>query len=172
MLNSKSRTIEWNTSCCLHVTNWSDEYFKLHPLCNISYQLRKFRYDWQICTCNMNIFVGQNSRWIVLYVYTKIAFDIARKNKFCTRKHSTRMRTDRAVTRSSSQQVAMRPIVDRQTRVKTLPSPWGSLRRQHSSKMRTARLSAIRVSMATTRCQYHGGRYPYPLCIPIPHWHN
>ena len=78
------------------------------------------------------------------------------------------MRTDRAVTRSSSEQVAMRPIVDRQTSVKTLPSPWGSVRRQHSSKMRTARLSAIRVSIATTRCQYHGGRYPYPwIYLPL-----
>ena len=32
------------------------------------------------------------------------------------------MRTDRAVTRSSSERVATRPIVDRQTPVKTLPS--------------------------------------------------
>ena len=35
------------------------------------------------------------------------------------------MPTDRAVTRTSSERVAMRPIVDRQTRVKTLPSPCG-----------------------------------------------
>ena len=39
-----------------------------------------------------------------------------------TRKHSSRMHTDRAVTRSSSEPVAMRPIVDRQKPVKTLPS--------------------------------------------------
>ena len=39
-----------------------------------------------------------------------------------TRKHSSRMRTDRAVTRPSSEPVGMRPIVDRQTPVKTLPS--------------------------------------------------
>ena len=40
-----------------------------------------------------------------------------------TRKHSSRMRTDRAVTRMSSDRVAMRPIVDRMTgAVKTLPS--------------------------------------------------
>ena len=32
------------------------------------------------------------------------------------------MHTDRAVTRPSSEPVAMRPIVDRQTPVKTLPS--------------------------------------------------
>ena len=32
------------------------------------------------------------------------------------------MRTDRAVTRPSSEPVSMRPIVDRQTPVKTLPS--------------------------------------------------
>ena len=32
------------------------------------------------------------------------------------------MRTDRALTRPSSDRVAMRPIVDRQTPVKTLPS--------------------------------------------------
>ena len=38
------------------------------------------------------------------------------------RKHSSRMRTDRAVKRMSSDQVAKRPIVDRQTPVKTLPS--------------------------------------------------
>ena len=38
------------------------------------------------------------------------------------RKHSSRMRTDRAVTRSSSEPVSMRPIVDRQAPVKTLPS--------------------------------------------------
>ena len=34
------------------------------------------------------------------------------------------MRTDRAVTRPSSEPVSMRPIVDRQTSVKTLPSLW------------------------------------------------
>ena len=39
-----------------------------------------------------------------------------------TRKHSSRMRTDRAVTRSSNKPVSMRLIVDRQTTVKTLPS--------------------------------------------------
>ena len=35
------------------------------------------------------------------------------------------MRADRAVTTLSSERVAMRPIVDRQTPVKTLPSPYG-----------------------------------------------
>ena len=39
-----------------------------------------------------------------------------------TRKHSNKMRTDRAVTRPSSERVAMRPKVDRQTPVKTLPN--------------------------------------------------
>ena len=39
-----------------------------------------------------------------------------------TRMHSSRMRTDRAVTRSSSERVAARLIVDRQTPVKILPS--------------------------------------------------
>ena len=39
-----------------------------------------------------------------------------------TRKHLSRMRTDRAVTRLSSEPVSIRPIVDRQTPVKTFPS--------------------------------------------------
>ena len=39
-----------------------------------------------------------------------------------TRKHSSRMHTNRAVTRPSSERVAIRPIVDRQTPVKTLHS--------------------------------------------------
>ena len=38
-----------------------------------------------------------------------------------TRKNFSRMRTVRAVTRSSSEPVSMRPIVDSQTPVKTLP---------------------------------------------------
>ena len=46
------------------------------------------------------------------------------ENTLKTRKHSNRMRTDRAV-RPSSERVAMWPIVDRQTPVKTLPSPCG-----------------------------------------------
>ena len=37
------------------------------------------------------------------------------------RKHYSMMRTDRAVTRMSSEPVAIRPTVDRQTPVKTLP---------------------------------------------------
>ena len=36
--------------------------------------------------------------------------------------HSSRMRTDRKVTMMSSDRVAMMPIVNRQTPVKTLPS--------------------------------------------------
>ena len=39
-----------------------------------------------------------------------------------TRKHSSRIRTDRAVTRPSSEPVSMRSIVDTQTPVNTLPS--------------------------------------------------
>ena len=39
-----------------------------------------------------------------------------------TRKRSSRMHTDHAVPRLSSELVAMRPTVDRQTPVKTLPS--------------------------------------------------
>ena len=42
--------------------------------------------------------------------------------KYHTRKHPNTMRTDRAITRPSSEPVGMRPIVDRQTPVKTLPS--------------------------------------------------
>ena len=38
-----------------------------------------------------------------------------------TRKHSSRMRSDHAVTRPSSEPVSMRQIVDIQTPVKTLP---------------------------------------------------
>ena len=45
------------------------------------------------------------------------------KNLKLTREHSNRMRTDRTVTRPSSEPMRpMRPIVDRQTPVKTLPS--------------------------------------------------
>ena len=40
---------------------------------------------------------------------------------FNSRKHSSGIRTDRAVARPSSKPVATRPIVDRQTPVKTLP---------------------------------------------------
>ena len=40
---------------------------------------------------------------------------------FITRKHSSRMRTDHSVTRPSGESVSMRPTVDRQTPVKTLP---------------------------------------------------
>ena len=39
--------------------------------------------------------------------------------------HTSRMRTDRAVTGPSSDRVVMRLIVDRQTPVKTLPSSCG-----------------------------------------------
>ena len=39
-----------------------------------------------------------------------------------TRKHSSRMRTDRAATRPSSEPAFLRLNLDRQTRVKTLPS--------------------------------------------------
>ena len=39
-----------------------------------------------------------------------------------TRKHSSRMRTDCAITRLSSEPVAMRPMVDKQRPVKSFPS--------------------------------------------------
>ena len=39
-----------------------------------------------------------------------------------TRKHSSRMHSDRAVTKLNSEPVSMRPIVDRQTPMKTLTS--------------------------------------------------
>ena len=39
-----------------------------------------------------------------------------------TRKHSSRMHTDCAVTMPRCERLGMRPIVDRQTPVKTLPS--------------------------------------------------
>ena len=42
-----------------------------------------------------------------------------------TRKYSSRMHTDRNITRLSRECVAMRLIVDGQTPVKTLPSPCG-----------------------------------------------
>ena len=48
---------------------------------------------------------------------------IGKNTKFNeTRKHSRRMRTDRAVIRPSCEPVTMTPIVDRQTPVKTLPT--------------------------------------------------
>ena len=42
-----------------------------------------------------------------------------------TRKLSSWMRTDRAVTKPSSERIAMKPIVDRQTLVEVSPSPCG-----------------------------------------------
>ena len=50
-----------------------------------------------------------------------ISHDFA-ENSMKTKKHSSRMCTDREVTRMSSGQVAMRRTVDRQTPVTTLPS--------------------------------------------------
>ena len=47
------------------------------------------------------------------------------KASISTRKHSSRMHTESAVTRPNNERVAMRPIVVRQTPVKSLPSPWG-----------------------------------------------
>ena len=40
--------------------------------------------------------------------------------------------------------------------------------RQHSSRMRTARLPTTCVLVAKTRCQYHGVSYTYMLGIPNP----
>ena len=50
-----------------------------------------------------------------------ISHDFA-ENSMKTKKHFSRMCTDRAVTRMSSGRVALRRTVDRQTPVKTLPS--------------------------------------------------
>ena len=50
-------------------------------------------------------------------------FEMAGDKHFTiTRKHSSRIHTNHAVTRPSSEAVSMTPIVDRQTHVKTLPS--------------------------------------------------
>ena len=53
---------------------------------------------------------------------TQIRLNSISGKKTPTRKHSSRMRTDHDVTRPSSEPVSMRPIVDRQTPLKTLPS--------------------------------------------------
>ena len=45
------------------------------------------------------------------------------------------MHTDRGVTRPSSERVAMKSIVDRQTSVKTLPSPWGRTEQKYMSQV-------------------------------------
>ena len=46
-------------------------------------------------------------------------------------------------------------------------SLWAFHRRQHSSRMCTARLPTVRVSVATTRCQSRGGvRYTHRLYLP------
>ena len=56
-----------------------------------------------------------------LKVYSLIQSLRVKLSKY-TRNHSRRTRTDRAVTRMTSDWAAMRLIVDRQTTVKTLPS--------------------------------------------------
>ena len=51
-------------------------------------------------------------------IYSLLAFFQLRKpvkRQLTKRKHSSRMRSDRAVTRTSNDRVAMRPIVDRMT---------------------------------------------------------
>ena len=59
------------------------------------------------------------SCWVSFLQICQLCLDLLSK-----RKQSSGMRTDRTVTRMSSDRVAMRPIVDRnwQTPVKTLPS--------------------------------------------------
>ena len=57
------------------------------------------------------------------------------------KKHSSRMRTDRAITRPSSEPVFMRSIVDRQTPVKTLPSLAVGNKCQFCAEIKTYRTS-------------------------------
>ena len=51
-----------------------------------------------------------------------LIFSFSTKKLHVTRKHSSRMRTDRTITKPNSERLVMRLIVDRQTPVKTLPS--------------------------------------------------
>ena len=83
--------------------NWSDWLPHhligcLHPLLHLIYIKVRF------CISLNNSLLNRWASWL---------YD---KAKVCsTRKHSGRMRTDRALTRMSSDRVAMRPIVDRMT---------------------------------------------------------
>ena len=65
--------------------------------------------------------------WKIRKIHIKGLFTLSEsgtesKKYQTTRKQSSRMRTDRAITRPSSEPISMRPIVDRQTPVKTLHS--------------------------------------------------
>ena len=63
---------------------------------------------------------------LVMRISVRIIFSLPiPKKQNQTRKHSRSTPTDRAVTRPSSERVAIRPIVERQTPVKTLRSPCG-----------------------------------------------
>ena len=91
------------------------------------------------------------------------------------RKHSSRMRTDRAVTRISSDRVAIRSIVDRMIHVyENITFPccqeiW--LTRLHSSRMRTARSLTVFPSIFCSG----GGVWSQGGCLvpggyPSMHW--
>ena len=73
----------------------------------------------QNLTC---ILVIYSQDFLVLQKHKIVHVRINRQKHVQTRKYSSRMRTDRAATRMTSDRVAMWPIVDRQTTVKTLPS--------------------------------------------------
>ena len=51
----------------------------------------------------------------IYYMKGHINEETTNENLIITRKHSSGMHTDRAITRMSSDRVAMRPIVDRMT---------------------------------------------------------
>ena len=66
-----------------------------------------------------------------------------------TRKHSSRMQTDQDVTRPTSEPVSMRPIVDRQTPVKTLPSlAVGNNRKRSKKKFKYQRKFSLSRSLS------------------------
>ena len=72
----------------------------------------------------MSLFVNSQMNQFLFWKYLAflLVHKIDEKIIFTTRKHPSSIRTDRAITRMTSDRVAKRPIVDRQTRVKTLPS--------------------------------------------------
>ena len=66
---------------------------------------------------NWQYFVTSSRSWTATY-----SVMLSNEMKVLTRKHSSKMHTNRAVTRPGSEPVSTRPIVDRQTPAKTLPS--------------------------------------------------
>ena len=68
------------------------------------------------------IMTFKNRKAILISSKSKLSsLRINNRRIYVLNEHSSRMHTDHAVTRPSSEPVAMRPIVDRQTPVKTLP---------------------------------------------------